>query len=180
VVDQKSRLDARKAYLQRATNVFVTTVFLFTIASLPIQAQTFSVIHTFTGGSDGMNPLGGGLTVDAAGNLYGTASAGGMYSSNCNAGGSCGTVFKVAHAGSGWVFHILYSFNGNADGHQPDSRVVLGPDGALYGTTFFGLGNGCGGDGCGTVFKLAPPLTACRSALCPWNENRALSLYERH
>jgi uncharacterized repeat protein (TIGR03803 family) len=46
----------------------------------------FSVLHTFTGGDDGGLPY-GGLTTDAAGNLYGTASVGGA---NGN-----GVVFKI-------------------------------------------------------------------------------------
>ena len=40
-------------------------------------ANNFTVLHTFTGGTDGGNPW-GGLTIDAAGNLYGTNSVGGV------------------------------------------------------------------------------------------------------
>jgi len=39
------------------------------------QAQSFTVLHSFTGGADGASPA-AGLTLDKAGNLYGTASAG--------------------------------------------------------------------------------------------------------
>jgi hypothetical protein len=35
------------------------------------QGQTFSVIHSFTGGGDGYQPF-SGLTLDQGGNLYGT------------------------------------------------------------------------------------------------------------
>ena len=41
---------------------------------LSAQAQTFTVLHTFTGAQDGGQPL-AGLAIDGAGNLYGTASS---------------------------------------------------------------------------------------------------------
>jgi uncharacterized repeat protein (TIGR03803 family) len=50
---------------------------------------------------------------------------------------------------------ILYRFHGT-DGWEPTGRLVADRKGALYGTTFFGTGTACGGDGCGTVFKLSP------------------------
>jgi len=123
------------------------------------QAQTYQVLYNFTGGQDGAYPE-AGLTMDRAGNLYGTAYQGG--------GMNRGTVFKLARKGSGWVFSPLYSFTGREDGGAPIARVVFGPDGSLYGTTEFG-GRNCG-VGCGTVFNLKPPATVCKSALCSWAE----------
>jgi len=64
----------------------------------------------------------------------------------------------------------LYSFTGGNDGAQPRSRVIIGPDGSLYGTTFIGGGAGCGGQGCGTVFKVSPSPSSCKAALCSWME----------
>lgn len=123
----------------------------------PAQAQTFSVIRTFTNGADGANPQ-AGLNIDAAGNLYGTAERGGI---------GYGTVFKLARRNSQWLFTPLYNFAGGFDGAEPSGRVTIGPDGALYGTT---LGGGYGGScgGCGTVFSLRPPATPCLTALCSW------------
>ncbi|MGO9561410.1 MAG: hypothetical protein ACLPPV_02065, partial [Candidatus Korobacteraceae bacterium] len=43
------------------------------IATQPAQAQTFSVIHYFSGESDGENPI-AGVTVAGAGKLAGTTS----------------------------------------------------------------------------------------------------------
>jgi len=131
------------------------------------QAQTFSVLHNFTGGSDGANPL-AGLTMDQAGSLYGTASLGGVGN---------GTVFKLARQGSGWILNPLYQFRGMPDGFFPEARVVFGPDGSLYGTTFYGgiAQPQCIQGGplqCGTVFQLRPPATACKTALCPWTETQ--------
>jgi len=56
-------------------------------------------------------------------------------------------------AGGTWTETVLYSFAGqNGDGANPYAGVVIGHDGALYGTTAGG-----GASGQGTVFRLAPP-----------------------
>ncbi|MGA2369427.1 MAG: choice-of-anchor tandem repeat GloVer-containing protein [Candidatus Korobacteraceae bacterium] len=130
----------------------------------PAVAQTFTVLHDFTGGADGGNPE-SALAVDAGGNLYGTASIGGA---------GYGLVFKLTHKNSSWVLAPLYTFQSGSDGSSPFGPLVFGPDGALYGTTEFGGGGPCrsgtGFLGCGTVFKLTPPQTVCRSVNCPWTE----------
>src|SRR5271165_5806655 len=129
------------------------------------QAQTLTVLHNFTGGQDGAYPF-AGVTMDGAGNLYGSAAGGGYAGSNCAANAGCGTVFKLTHKGSGWVFSPLYSFEGGNDGNYPEARVIIGANGSLYGPTFEGGGGGCtyfGGVGCGTVFMLAPYPTACKT-----------------
>jgi hypothetical protein len=51
-----------------------------------------TVLHRFTGGHDGSLPI-TGLTMDSAGNLYGTVPAGG--NTTCNPPTGCGTVFKL-------------------------------------------------------------------------------------
>jgi len=60
-------------------------VFILGLAAVPqaAQGQTFTLLYSFTGGADGGNPA-GGLIHDPAGNLYGTASAGGDF--NCGSG----------------------------------------------------------------------------------------------
>jgi uncharacterized repeat protein (TIGR03803 family) len=131
------------------------------VATQTAQAQTFKVIYTFDGQKDGANPF-AGLTIDKAGNLYGTNTAGGS--------DNYGTVFKLKPKGSDWILSPLYNFTGGADGKNPQSRVIIGPDGALYGTTFNGGGTGCGVNGCGIVYSLRPPMAACKAAMCPWNE----------
>jgi uncharacterized repeat protein (TIGR03803 family) len=123
------------------------------IATQPARAQTFSVLHYFTGGSDGGNPT-AGVTVAAAGTLYGTA-AGGQ--------SQYGAVFKLTQRGSGWTLDPLYDFTGSG-GAYPYSGVVIGPSGAPYGTTIGG------GYGVGTVYELRPPATACKTAICYWSE----------
>lgn len=140
---------------------------MFMLTAVATQAQTYSVIHNFAGGQDGATPM-AGLTFDRAGNLYGTAAYGGTVGGACGASG-CGTVFRLAKRNSGWVFSPLYSFAGGTDGANPEANVNIGSDGSLYGSTYLG-GGPCDGDGCGTIFNLKPPASACKSALCPWTE----------
>ena len=133
-------------------------------AALGGQSQTYSVIYNFHGAGDGGNPQ-TGVSVDAAGNLYGTTFAGG--SQNCYAG--CGTVYKLTPKNGSWVLSTLYAFRGGSDSAFPSSRVIFGPDGALYGTTAGGSYANCA-NGCGTVYRLQPPPTFCRSVTCPWTK----------
>ncbi len=141
--------------------VLIFVLLFMTLAAQPAQAQTFKVLYNFTGGPDGGYPV-AGLTMDRGGNLYGTIGFGGA--------NGHGAVFKLSHQGSGWVFNLLYSFQAGYDGADPEARVILGPDGSLYGTTFYGGGYGCSGGGCGTIFKLRPQPRACLTAFCPWTE----------
>jgi uncharacterized repeat protein (TIGR03803 family) len=151
------------------------TVFLFVLAGAhTANAQTFQVIHTFTGADDGAHPF-AGLAIDRGGHLYGVASSGGNTGVNCGATG-CGTAFRMANRGAGWGLTPLYSFQGPPDGNDP-AGVVIGPDGLLYGTTSGG-GTGIGNqnclpnvNGCGIVFRLQPPANACTGMSCPWNES---------
>lgn len=144
----------------RTIAVTAAIVLAMTILAAPAaQAQTLSILHTFTG-ADGGSPY-SGVTMDQAGNLYGTTATGGA---------GYGTVFKLSHKGAGWILNTLYTFQGGADGACPYARVVFGPDGALYGTT----SDDCLGDGpssgYGTVFSLRPPSNACPSFHCAWTK----------
>jgi uncharacterized repeat protein (TIGR03803 family) len=83
-----------------------------------------TVLHSFTGGSDGAYPGYGRLIRDAQGDLYGTTESGGP--------GSDGTVFVLDATGKETV---LYSFTGGHDGGYPEGGLVLDTTGNLYGTT---------------------------------------------
>jgi uncharacterized repeat protein (TIGR03803 family) len=84
-----------------------------------------------------------GLTLDAAGNLYGTKSTGGA--------SGFGMVFKLIPSGGGtWTLKVLHSFIGT-DGDYPEAGVIFDGVGNLYGTTHFG-----GAYGYGAVFELSP------------------------
>lgn len=150
---------------------------LMIVAASEAQAQTFQVLHAFTGGEDGGFPV-AGLTMDRKGNLYGVTAAGGD-TQLCVDGGAangCGAVFKLVHENSGWVASPLYLFQGGTDGQSPSGRVIFGPDGALYGVTSAGGTNNCnaGFGTCGIVFRVAPPPSACKSFVCPWQKSTLL------
>jgi uncharacterized repeat protein (TIGR03803 family) len=112
---------------------------------------TEKVLHSFNlNGSDGVYPV-AGLTFDAAGNLYGTTSQGGIHTCPDTPDG-CGTVFELTpKEGGGWTEQVLHSFGNGRDGTYPYGGVILDAAGNLYGTTFWG-----GDHGVGTVFELTP------------------------
>ena len=65
--------------------------------------------------------------MDAAGNLYGTASEGGLGKNGVCYPNGCGTVFKLRHTNSGWLFTPIYDFQGHSDGAYPYGGVTIGP-----------------------------------------------------
>jgi uncharacterized repeat protein (TIGR03803 family) len=108
-----------------------------------------TVLYSFTGGADGAYPY-AALLMDAAGNLYGTASAGGG-GTGCF-GSGCGTVFKLSKAGKETV---LYAFQGGTDGGRPYSALIVDAAGNFYGTAILGGDLSCRTYGCGVVYKLS-------------------------
>ena len=86
---------------------------------------TETVLHNFTGGTDGTTPT-GGLLEDNAGNFYGTASQGGT--------SNAGVLFKINAKGK---YSILHTFTGAAnDGKYPTyTSLLMDSVGALYGVT---------------------------------------------
>lgn len=153
--------------LSRTVAMFAALVCWAILLVPATQAQTFQVIHTFTGGNDGSIPL-AGLTIDRAGNLYGTASGGGV-TGPCGSYG-CGIAFRLKSSPSGWTMTPLHAFQKGTDGANPEARMVLTSDGALYGTTLYGGGHTCYYWTCGTVFKLSPSPSVCKTPLCAWDE----------
>ena len=151
--------------IHRAVLALLASLLVLSITSPSAQGQSFQVLHTFSGGGDGGYPD-GGLTLHGSGNFYGSSYGGPPTHSQY------GNLFELRQQGSGWLFTTIYSFQGNSDGEYPRSPLVFGPDGALYGATTQGGGDGCGGQGigCGTVFRATPPPTPCKSSACPWIE----------
>lgn len=148
----------------------IRLVCAFSMLLTPLAwAQTFTVLHYFTGGADGGNPV-AGLTIDQSGNLYGTTNYGG--GSDCfDAGYSgCGVAFKLSLHGSTWLLTPLYEFQGGDDGAFPIADLTLASDGTIYGTTSAGGNQQCRGSGCGTAFHLRPGPHRCNAVICPWNE----------
>lgn len=130
-------------FLPIATAVLATTSLLLFAANS--QAQTFTVLHTFSGENDGGYP-GAGLLLDAAGNLYGETAWGGHFGADCSVG--CGTVFKLTRHGSNWFLNTLYAFQSGSDGAIP-LGFFRASDGTIYGVTSVGGTGTCDNDrGC--------------------------------
>jgi uncharacterized repeat protein (TIGR03803 family) len=107
-----------------------------------------TVLYDFTGAADGGEPY-KGVTLDAQGNLYGTAVTGG--GGSCE--GGCGVVFKLTNAGGTWTQTVIHTFRG-ADGSGPGSPVAIDKNGDVYGTTPTG-----GANGAGVVYQLRQDAT---------------------
>lgn len=108
----------------------------------------------FDGNQDGAYPY-SGVTLDKAGNLYGTTNYGGS-GTDCPPG-SCGAVYELKAGNGTCPESVLYSFQGGQDGSLPYAGITLDADGDLYGTTTYGGDGPCtsnGLGGCGTVFRL--------------------------
>jgi uncharacterized repeat protein (TIGR03803 family) len=82
------------------------------------------------------------VALDAAGNLYVSAYAGG--SSNA------GAIYRLNHTSAGWKSGVIYTFLGGADGSDPGGLILQAP-GRLFGVTQSG-----GTYGFGTAFELTP------------------------
>jgi len=114
------------------------------------QAGNLVLLHKFTGGTDGSNPI-GPLVQDTDGNLYGVAQSGGgrpcpeKFEQIPQSG--CGVVFKLAKNGD---LTVLHAFKGGMDGATPQAGLLLDASGNLYGTALQG-----GIDEHGTAFKIA-------------------------
>jgi uncharacterized repeat protein (TIGR03803 family) len=107
---------------------------------------THTVLYSFTGSKDGGEPY-KGVTLDAQGNLYGTAVTGGAGS--CE--GGCGVVFKLTNSGGTWTQSVIHSFTGGNDGSGPGSGLTFDSHGYLYGMTPTG-----GIYGLGVIYQLKP------------------------
>ncbi len=107
-------------------------------------AFTIKQLHSFAGddGSEGFSPY-GALVQASDGNFYGTAFYGGPedFRCNCSVGG---TLYSMTPSGTIKTLHTFMS----TDGAAPSGGLVIGRDGAFYGTTYGG-----GDYGGGVAFK---------------------------
>jgi hypothetical protein len=111
-------------------------------ATPPALARSLTVIHGFGANAN----LGGGITADQNGTLYGVLSNGG----GC---GDAGCVFALSPptaTGGTWSYGRIHQFQSNGDGYGPQGQLALGPNGELYGYT---------GYGSGIIYRLTPPPT---------------------
>ncbi len=108
------------------------------VYKIEITGSNYAVLHRFVTATEGSMPL-GGVIEGSDGFLFGTTSLGGS--------GGAGTIFKLGKDGTG--FTVLRHFASTGDCRNPQSELLEGSDGALYGTANQGGGNGRGG-----VFKI--------------------------
>ncbi|HVO82779.1 MAG TPA: choice-of-anchor tandem repeat GloVer-containing protein [Terriglobales bacterium] len=112
-----------------------------TLTGAAYAQGNFKVIHSF--GCDDGNYLDHGVTLDAAGNLYGVT-----HEYGCGMG--LGAVFKLTpNADGSWAESVIHIFYGPPDAYPPTSGVIFDADGNLYGTGFDG-----GDYGWGAVYRL--------------------------
>ena len=125
--------------------------------------NNFTVLHTFSG-ADGWSPV-APLIQGSDGSFYGTTWAGGdltcgswYYDVGSNypyvRAGGCGAVFKMDLSGNVTVLHAFEEPQ-TGDGNDPYAGLLLGKDGNLYGTTYYGGTSIFSG----TVFRLSVPST---------------------
>jgi hypothetical protein len=133
-----------------------TVVFRLTPPATAGEPWTESVLHTFQGGTtDGDTPDYDGVVFDAAGNLYGATTNGGITLENyipCQQG--CGVVYELsppATEGAGWTETVIHYFNGG-EGANPSGTPTLDSNGNLYGVTSAG-----GRHGDGVFYRLLKP-----------------------
>ena len=108
-----------------------------------LTGSGISVLHSFAGGTDGGIAI-GGVTLDKAGDVFGTTEA----NAAPNGGGQAsGTVFKIAPDLTETVLHYFDPTKKNG-AIGPDDRLTA-HGGAYYSTTFVG-----GGGALGTIFKI--------------------------
>jgi hypothetical protein len=129
-----------------------------------------SLLHSFSGGSDGGVPM-AGLFKSDDGSYWGTASQGGSVEAAYACGSGCGVVFEYQRKSD--FTHFIYTFStiaeftgyGYGDGSDPNTPLGVDNNGSLYGMT-----NSGGTTGGGTIFMLAdvaPVYTVATPSISP-------------
>jgi hypothetical protein len=136
-------------------NARIALLVVWTLLSVHSSyAQTFQVLHTFSGGEDGAVP--DSQLFAAHGKMYGTTLGGGDL--NCYFPGGCGALFSLTKESEGWKENTVFHFPGGFGGIQPRGTLVFGSNGEIYGTTEEGGGStNCYWyivSNCGVVYEL--------------------------
>jgi uncharacterized repeat protein (TIGR03803 family) len=103
------------------------------------MSESYSVIYSFVGGRNSMEPNGGLLPLN--GIFYGTAAGG----NKCGSNATCGTVFDVSKSGKERLLHRFHQGGGGP------GWPLVARNGLIYGTTFYG-----GASKVGAVYSIEP------------------------
>jgi uncharacterized repeat protein (TIGR03803 family) len=118
-----------------------------TVFAVSTEGSAFTVLYSFTGGSDGASPRAGLI---CSGNmLYGTTQSGGTLGS--------GTVFAINTNGTS--FTNLHSLNGASEGANPTAGLIM------FGNTLYGTDDGA-------IFKLGTDGTGFMALYAGVHPNR--------
>lgn len=109
-----------------------------TVWAIPVGTTSALGLHQFSGGADGAISY-SGVTLDANGDIFGVAFAGGAHRD--------GTVFEISTTGA---YSVLHAFAGKTDGSKPAGQLVFDNNGNLWGTTSAG-----GANNDGTIFEIS-------------------------
>jgi uncharacterized repeat protein (TIGR03803 family) len=107
---------------------------------------TWTILYSFNAGGQGSTPE-GSVVFGPDGTLYGYTTGGGNTAGSCGSFG-CGVIYSLTPAGT---YTVLYQFTDAEDGSMP-ANLLVGSDGALYGTTAT-----AGAHGLGSVFRITLP-----------------------
>jgi uncharacterized repeat protein (TIGR03803 family) len=128
-------------------------------------AGNFKVLHSFSGATDGMMPV-GKMALGHDGNFYGVTTGGGPFyvlAEEMGPGGvnimegmpvGNGSAFKMTPEG---IITALYFFTGGADGYNPAADLTAATDGNIYGVD-------------GNVFRITPNGFGPRIVLQPQDQ----------
>ncbi len=148
-----------RSSLPHAASALFASVAIFTI---PLGSETAqaaeTTIYDFAGGADGTG-LNASFTADEQSSLYVTTFNGG--------GSGQGTLFKLTppwvSGQTQWSKALLYTFNGQLGGGNPQGVLNSDSQGSLYGAAEAG-----GSSNLGLVYKLTPPWVSGKTQ---WTES---------
>lgn len=116
--------------------------------------------------ADGRNPA-GTLVFDTAGNILGTTRYGGA--------NNAGVIYQVVPTGQNSTESVMHDFcseSACADGAHPESGAVIGANGIVFGSAYFGGDPNCDSNqGCGTVFQMSGGTLSVLHTFCPGGTN---------
>ena len=127
-----------RSFRMIAALVAAMVVLALSVAAIPAQAQTYTVLDEFLTGGPGPQWPGGPLPQGRDGNLYGWSYLGGA--------NNTGSIWKTNPSGT---VSVTYSF-ATGTGNDCQNGMTLGTDGNFYGTAL----TNCAG--AGYVFKITP------------------------